>query len=267
MKRSWLAKKLPSEMIPSQDQSNFVLRIKGPPGSALPLTDSKIRMAEDYLLKQPDVDGVFAMVGGFGGDAVAQGMVNVMLVPPNKRKMSQKQIMIKFRDALRPMMKPYQAVGQDLSMRGFASTRGFPVEFTVQGQDWDKLYDLVADMMDKLDDSGIVTETNTDIQEGNPEVHARPNRKKIADHGVSLTQVAQGMNTLFSGALLNGQVEYPKAGHRYEIEVRLPPDERDQKDQLRNIKIPNNRGEVIPLADLVDVVEEPALQQISRLNR
>src|SRR6185437_11019859 len=45
----YLAKLLPSEMIPAQDQSNFVIRVKGPVGSALPLTDSKIRIAEEWL--------------------------------------------------------------------------------------------------------------------------------------------------------------------------------------------------------------------------
>lgn len=262
-----LAKMLPSEMIPAQDQSNFIIRVQGPVGSALPLTDSKIRLAEEWLLKQPEVDGVFAMVGGFGGDAVAQGILNVNLVPPNKRAVSQKQIIARYREALKPMMKPYQAVAQDLSMRGFASSRGFPVEFTVQGPDWNKLYDLSQEMVDKLEDTGVVVDVNTDIKEGNPELHVKPNRKKLADHGISLTAVTQAMNTLVGGALLNGQIEYPKGGHRYAIEVRLPPEQRDKYQELRKIKIPNNRGEVIPLSDLVDIQEEAALQQISRLNR
>src|ERR1035437_4085919 len=214
-----------------------------------------------------EVDGVFSMVGGFGGDAVNQGMINVQLVPPNKRKLSQKQVLEKFRAALKTLMKPYQAIGQDLSMRGFASSRGFPVEFTVQGPDWDKLYKLVDDFMAKLTDSGIVVDANTDIREGNPELHIKPNRQKLADRGVTLQTVTQAMNTLIGGALLNGQIEYPKGGHRYEIEVRLPGDQREKSAQLHEIHLANNRCEVIALSDLVDNVEEPALQQISRLNR
>ncbi len=263
----FIAKILPSEMIPAQDQSNFVMRVKGPPGAALPLTDAKMKAAEAWLLKQEEIEGVFSLVGGFGGDAVNQGIINVNLVPPQKRKLTQKQVIEKYRDGMKDFMKPYKVTGQDLSMRGFSSSRGFPVEFTVQGVEWEKLYSLTNEIIDELSDSDVVTDPNTDIQEGNPEYHVKPNRQKLSDRGVSLSTVTQAMNSLIGGALLNGQVEYPKDGHRYEIEVRLVPEQRDKFEQLKEIRVQNNRGELLPLSELVDIVQEPALQQISRMNR
>ncbi len=53
-----LAKKIPVEMMPAQDQSMFMLRFKLPVGTALPVTDKDIGLVEDYMLKQPEVDGV-----------------------------------------------------------------------------------------------------------------------------------------------------------------------------------------------------------------
>ena len=79
-----IAKLVPSEMMPAPDQSQMMLRFKLPVGSAIGVTDSKIKQVEDYLLKQPEVDGVFSAVGGFGGDAVNQGMAFVTLVDPKK---------------------------------------------------------------------------------------------------------------------------------------------------------------------------------------
>ena len=262
-----LAKLLASEMIPAQDQSTFILRIKGPVGAAIQLTDDKMRIAEKWIQAQPETEGLFTLVGGFGGDAVNQGIFNVTLVPPHKRKLNQQEVMKKFREGLQPLIKPYQAIGQDLSMRGFTSSRGFPVEFTVQGPDWDKLFALSQELLEKISASGVIVDANTDIQKQNPEIHVKPNRQKLAAHGVGLQSVTSAMNTLIGGALLNGQIQYPKDGHRYEIEVRLPAEQRNEVDQLRTIKVPNNRGENVALADLVDLVSEPALQQISRLNR
>ena len=60
-------------MMPAQDQSMMLFRFKLPVGTALPVTDGKIKQVEDYLLHQKEVDGVFSAVGGFGGDAVNQG--------------------------------------------------------------------------------------------------------------------------------------------------------------------------------------------------
>src|SRR5262249_15231847 len=51
-----LAKKLPSEMMPPQDQGQILLRMKGPVNAALPMTDSRSQAAEEYLMKLPEVD-------------------------------------------------------------------------------------------------------------------------------------------------------------------------------------------------------------------
>lgn len=258
---------LPAEMMPAQDQSMFVLRFKGPVGSSIQFTNERMRKVEDFLGKQPEIEGSFSAVGGFGGDAVNQGQIMVMLVDPSKRKETQKQIMERYRKVLRELAQPMKVVGQDLSMRGFSSSRGFPVEFTIQGPDWDKLTQYTTQIIDAANDSGVMVEANTDVQDGMPEYQITPNREKLAAHGVTLTTVTQSLNSLIGGALLNGQVEYPKAGHRYEIEVRLIGSQRDRYEQLKVIDVQNNTGQLIPLSDLVDINLKPSLMLISRLNR
>ncbi|HVV73268.1 MAG TPA: efflux RND transporter permease subunit, partial [Verrucomicrobiae bacterium] len=262
-----LAKKLPSELMPAQDQSMVVLRIKAPVGSALPFTDGKIRQVEQILQKMPEVDGVFSMVGGFGGDAVNQGIVFLTLVDPGKRQLTQAQFIQKIRKELKPKIKGVQLIAQDLSLRGFAASRGFPVEFTVQGPDWTELSDNTTKLMQALRDSGIVTDVNTDIQANLPEIKIIPDRAKLAAHGVSLNAVTSAVNALVGGDIMRGTTEYAKAGHRYEIELRLVANERDRSEQLKNIFVRNNRGELTALSKLVTFEEKPALQLISRLNR
>jgi HAE1 family hydrophobic/amphiphilic exporter-1 len=262
-----LAKKVPSEMMPAQDQSMFLMRFKLPVGTSLAVTDQKIGLVEDFMLKQPEVDGIFAVVGGFGGDAVNQGMSFVTLVPPEKRGQTQAQLINKFRTELKHKIKGMQIVVQDLSLKGFASTRGFPVEFIVQGPDWAKLNQATNDIMAKMRESKKVVDVNTDIQPNMPEVHLIPNRQKLAAKGVALTTVTGVINALVGGQIINSQTMYPKDGHRYQIELRLVSGERDKIDDLKRIKFRNNRGEVIPLSELVDIRVEPSLMLISRLNR
>src|SRR6202012_50102 len=120
-------------------QSMMLLRFKLPVGTALPVTDGKIKQVEDYLLSQKEVDGVFSAVGGFGGDAVNQGQAFVTLVDRDKRKLSQAELIKTYRKDLKHKIPGMEVVVQDLSLRGFAATRGFPVEVVVQGPDWDKL--------------------------------------------------------------------------------------------------------------------------------
>ena len=296
------AKYVPGEMMPAQDQSMFVMRFKLPVGSSLEATNIKMGKVEDYLLKQAEVNGVFSVVGGFGGDSVNQGMAFVTLVDQNKRKLSQASIINKFRDELKELSRGstkgvdpgklevppdknhevrsggkrgdrssdkqgMQINIQDLSLRGFTATRGYPIEFIIQGPDWDKLSELTSHILNKIRDSKLVTDANTDVQPGMPEVQLIPNRERLAAHGVSLKTVTSVVNTLVGGAVLNRENEYSKDGHRYPINVRLRSDQREDIPALDHIKVRNNRGEMIPISALVDKQISPSLILISRLNR
>ncbi|MBI3554712.1 MAG: efflux RND transporter permease subunit [Deltaproteobacteria bacterium] len=141
------------------------------------------------------------------------------------------------------------------------------MEFIIQGPDWDELNTVANKVMDAMKKSSFVNDTNTDIQPGQPEVQLVPNREKLARHAVSLNAVTSVINALVGGAIMNGQTEYSKAGHRYAIELRLIASQRDKVPALNRIKIRNNRGETIPLSELVDQQIKPSLMLISRLNR
>ncbi len=263
----FVSKLIPGEMMPAQDQSQMMLRFKLPVGTALGVTDGKMKAVEDHLLKIPEVDGVFSTVGGFGGDAVNQGQAFVSLVDPSKRKLSQTELIKKIRGELRKKMKGMEVVVQDLSLRGFAASRGFPVEFIIQGPDWETLTKTTRDIMDKMKQSDFVVDVNTDVQENMPEVQLIPDRDKLAAHAVSLSTVTSQLNELVGGQIITGETAYPKGKHRYEIELRLDADQRDALPNLDKIQLRNNRGETVRLSDVVSETNKPSLMLISRLNR
>jgi multidrug efflux pump subunit AcrB len=245
----------------------FLMRFKLPVGTSLPVTNEKIKQVEDIVMKYPEVNGVFSAVGGFGGDAVNQGMAYATLVDRDQRKLSQADLIKKIRSHLKKEIPGMEIVVQDLSLRGFAATRGFPVEFIVQGPDWDKLTELTTDVMNKMSASKVVTDVNTDVQSGMPELRITPDRKKLALHGVSVATITNVVNALVGGWIFTGTTEYSKAKHRYEIELRLLADQRDKIPELNTIRIRNNMGETVLLSELAEKKVEPSLMLISRLNR
>jgi hydrophobe/amphiphile efflux-1 (HAE1) family protein len=262
-----LARLIQTEMMPAQDQSMFLLRFKLPVGTSLPVTDDTLKTVQTYLLKQPSVGSLYCAVGGFGADAVNTANVFVMLVDPDKRKLNQQQVMRETRKDLLKMFPKMETVLQDLSLRGFAATRGFPVEFIVQGPDWDTLTDVTGKIMDQMKASHLMADVNTDVQSGMPEVEITPDRYELAHHGTSVATVTNIVNAMFGGAVLTGQTEYTKDRHRYEIELRLIAGERDKVPDLKSVKIRNNIGEIVPLDQVVQRVVKPSLLLIQRYNR
>ncbi|HEX8251758.1 MAG TPA: efflux RND transporter permease subunit [Thermoanaerobaculia bacterium] len=258
-------KKLPSEFVPSQDQSRLMIRLQTAVGADLSETDRVFQRAEEFLMKQPETVRVFGSVGGFGGGggSVNSGILFVTMVPPNERERTQQD----FAGALRKEFNSYpgvRAVVQDLSQQGFTASRGFPVEFSVRGPDWEKLTQLSIEMREKLTASGLATDIDTDYQVGMPELRIVPDRARAADLGVSVEEVATTINALVGGVRSG---KYSTGGRRIDIRTRLQANQRTRPEDLSRLRVRTASGELVPLSSLVKEEERPALQSVTRRER
>jgi multidrug efflux pump len=253
---------LPSEFVPSQDQSLVNVRIQTAIGSTLSETDQLIRQAEAIIRAKPEVVRMFGTVGGWGG-GVSQGNIFVSLVPPKERRLSQaefSQVLRKELNAIPGM----RAVIQDLSQAGFTAQRGFPVEFSVRGPDWSKLITLSQEMMTKLAASGMVVDLDTDYRLGMPELRITPNRARISDIGVSVDDVATTLNALIGGVRAG---KYSTGGRRLDVRVKLLASQRSRPEDIARLQVRTRSGQLVPLLALVSYDEQPALQAITRRDR
>jgi hydrophobe/amphiphile efflux-1 (HAE1) family protein len=256
-------KSLPSEFVPSQDQSRLMIRLQTAVGSDLSETDRVFQRAETYLQQQPEVVRVFGNVGGFGGGGVNTGILFVTMVPPDERQKSQQD----FATMIRKELNSYpgvRAVVQDLSQQGFSAQRGFPIEFSVRGPEWEKLTEISTDLREKLNTSGFATDVDTDYQVGMPELRIVPDRDRAADLGVSVEEVATTINALVGG-IRSGK--YSTGGRRIDIRTRLLANQRTRPEDLSRLRVRTASGELVPLSSLVKEEERPALQSVTRRDR
>ena len=262
----YVFRKLPSEFVPSQDQSRLLIRLQTAVGANLEETDRVFRRAEAFLQKQPEINRVFGSVGGFGGGgggSVNTGVLFVTMVPPGEREKSQQDIA----GMARKEFNSYpgvRAVVQDLSQQGFTAQRGFPIEFSVRGPEWEKLIELSTDMREKLAASGFATDVDTDYQVGMPELRIVPDRARAADLGVPVEEVATTVNALVGGVRSG---KYSTGGRRIDIRTRLQASQRTRPEDLARLRVRTASGELVPLSSLVKEDERPALQSVTRRDR
>lgn len=263
---------LKKEFLPPQDMGNFIVRLQTPVDSSMAYTNSRVLEAEKFLNARPEVARTYAAVGGFGrGGQANAGFVFVSLKPRGERgvdptaghELSQRELMDVSRRALRKI-KDLKVSVQDLSMRGFAASRGYPVEFSVQGPNWEKLAEYSQTIMDRLDATGLVTDTDTDYLKGKPEIQIIPDRLRAAARGVSINAISETVSAMVGSVV---PAQYSSGGHRYDVRVQLAEQERDRADQIKRLYVRNNRGELIPLAQVVRIQERSSYAQISRYNR
>jgi multidrug efflux pump len=254
---------LPGEFVPSQDQSRLRVRFQTAVGSDIGETDMLMQKAEAIVSSHPEVVQLFSFVGGMGGSGVNQGSMFVSLCPPRERKMTQAQFQGVLRSELN-LIPGIRAVIQDMSQAGFTAQRGFPVEFSVRGSNWDQLVAVSQDVMNRLGESGMVVDLDTDYQLGMPELQVEPDRAVAADLGISIDDLATTLNALVGGVRVG---KYSTGGRRIDVRLKLLADQRSRPEDIARLKVRTQSGELVPLSSLVNYEERPVLQAITRRDR
>jgi hydrophobe/amphiphile efflux-1 (HAE1) family protein len=250
---------MPSEFVPSQDLSRMSIRVQTAAGADITETSKLMQRAEDIVARRPEVVQIFMNVG-MGG--ASSGNLNVTLVPP-KGRMSVAELSTIVRRELNAV-PGIRAVIQDLSQQGLTAQRGFPVEFSVRGSDWEKLISLSQEIIVQLRESGIVQDLDSDYRIGQPELRVQPDRAMASDIGVSIDEVATTMNALIGGVRVG---KYSSGGRRIDVRLKLLAAQRSRPEDIARLKVRTRTGQLVPLSSLVTYNEQPALQAITRKDR
>ncbi|MGA2586700.1 MAG: efflux RND transporter permease subunit [Candidatus Aminicenantales bacterium] len=251
---------MPSEFVPTQDLSRMSIRIQTAVGADITETSMLMARAEDIVGRRPEVIQSFLNIG-MGG--ASSGSMNITLVPPKERKLSVADLSTILRRELNAV-PGIRAVIQDLSQQGLTAQRGFPVEFSVRGSDWEKLVSLSQDIMGQLRESGIVQDLDSDYRLGQPELRVEPDRAMASDVGVSIDEVATTLNALVGGVRIG---KYSSGGRRIDVRLKLLAAQRSRPEDIAKLKVRTRSGALVPLSSLVSYNEQPALQAITRKDR
>jgi len=267
----FLVKFLRKEFLPAQDQSMFFCRLQTPVGSSLDFTNERMKKAEEFIQGRPETEGYFSLIGGFGGGEVNQGMAFVTfkeprkrpVVPPNTHPLSQTELMTLFRKKFNEI-PGVRAFIQDLSLSGFSAQRGYPIEFSIRGPDWEKLAGYSDDIRARMEKTKLMNDIDTDFLAKVPEIRVLPDRKAAEDRGVSVEVIGNAINALIGGERI---AKYTKGGRRYDVRVRLIPSQRTQQEDIEKVWVWNNRSEEVQLKDVIQITQKPTPLTITRKNR
>jgi len=252
-------KGLKSEMMPSADLGTLMVRFTAPVGSSIDYTDRVMAQLEKVLAEDPAVEGQMAIAGTSDMNA------GIMFVTLKDRSVRRGQAeVIKDLRAKMNVIPGTRVVIQDLSLAGFSASRGFPIEFTIRGSDWNTLADSAQQMMGTMRESGTAVDIDTDYRVGLPEVSVTPDREKAMAMDVDVRAIATTVNSLVGGQRVG---KFKDNGRRYDIRVRLLKNERVRPEDIANLYVKNRKGQQIPLSEVTKVQVQPSLQSITRKQR
>lgn len=253
---------LRKEFVPAQDQGVFMVRMQTKIGSSIENTDRLIRQVEEIFSTIPEVTRYFVSVGGFGG-GVNTGMSFITLKDKGDRERGQLEIMQEIRERA-GKVEGLRVVVQDPSQQGFGPRSRSTIEFSLRGPDWEELVKLSEVMQEKLEADGRFVDLDSNYDEGQPELRIYPDRQAAALYGVSVEELGRVISSLIGGMDVG---RFTESGRRIDVRLRLEDEYRVTPEDILNLSVRNNRGELVSLRRLVKVEEQTTLVSITRQQR
>lgn len=257
-------REIPKEIEPPQDRGVLFFVFFTPEGSALTHTDQKIREFEKIAMAHPEIKNLVISVGGFGqGGEGNLGNGVAILRDRDVRQQTQFEVATDLRNAAR-QLEGIQVRIRDRFGSRIGGRRGSPVEFTISGPDAEVQRELYSAIEKKMMEDPDLTEVRSNDVKLTPETHLVPDREKAAARGVEITEIARVISSSLGGEVAS---QYTYGGRRFDIYVQLQEEDRQSREDLEKLLIRNNRGEYLPLTEVVRVENTEGPQEIYREDR
>ncbi|HWB79750.1 MAG TPA: efflux RND transporter permease subunit, partial [Nannocystaceae bacterium] len=265
-----LVKIVPKNFLPNEDESRFEITVRAPEGTSLAQTQLYGQRIARAVAKLPEVDATVLTVGAPAGDLSGRGpnqaSLYARMVPADKRDISQDDLIVAIRNEVLPEVTPEGVTVLISPIAAFGGTgqQAAPVQYIISGQDISKLDQYTTDMLAKVREVEGVSEASTSLITGRPAYAVQIDRRRAADLGVTVTDIANAMRLLVGGLEVT---DYSEAGERYEVRVRADAASRSRPEQIARITVPSATGQVVRLSDVATITETTGPAVITHFGR
>jgi hydrophobic/amphiphilic exporter-1 (mainly G- bacteria), HAE1 family len=253
--------------LPDEDESSFQIQLRAPQGTSLAATQSILdHIARDVRERVPGVQATLA-IAGFGGQSSPNtGQVTVALVPPNKRSLSQAEIIQRVRGITRTYPKNLfigaSAVSSISSAIG--GGRSGSLAFYISGPDLDKLDEYSKAIVDKVKQNPNIQDADRSLVLGNPETRVVIDRRHADDLGVKAGDIAQALSTMVAGSKVS---TFSEGTDQYDVVLMAENQYRQNTDFLNQLSVPSSKGGTVQLSKVVRLEQGTSPTSIDRINR
>lgn len=244
-----LGRDIHSELAPYEDRSNVRIITLGPEGSSYEFMEKYMDQLSQYVADSiPEAIRNFAMIAPSLStiDAPNKGQEIVYLSDPDKRDRTQNEI--------------FQKVSRDL--QHITGISAFPFEpptigsrfagqalqFVIQSSNFDSLKRVLPLFLEEARKSPILRFVDANLKINKPELRLTIDRDRAAMMGVSVRDIATTLQFALSGQRFD---YFYMNGKQYQVIGQVAREYRDSPEDLKLLNVRNNRGELIPLENLI----------------
>lgn len=259
---------LQSELAPLEDRNFIRLQVSAPEGTSFGYMDNFMNRLVEFVndsIPEKRIALSVTAPGFTGSGAPNTGFVRIGLKDADQRERSQQQVA----DYVTKNMKAYPegrvfALQEQTIGVGGSSRTGLPVQFVLQGPNFEKLKAVLPKFMEEAGKNPTFQGVDVNLKFNKPELNIKINRDRASALGVSINDVAQTLQFSYSGRRMS---YFTMNGRQYQVIAQVDRENRDEPIDLKSLYVRNKSGEMIQMENLVDVVEESSPPQLYHYNR
>ncbi|MCG9696778.1 efflux RND transporter permease subunit [Shewanella sp. Isolate11] len=262
----YLMTKVPQEFAPREDRGSMFLIVDGPQGASFEYMTPYMDEIEARLMPLVDSGDIKRLLirapRGFGRSAnFSNGMAIIVLEDWATRRPAF-EIIADIRQRLSDLagIRAFPVMRQ-----AFGRGVGKPVQFVLGGPSYEELANWRDILLEKAKENPNLIGLDHDYKETKPQLRVVIDKDRAADLGVSISHIGRTLESMLGSRLVT---TFMRDGEEYDVIIEGDRDNQNTATDLTNIYVRSDRsGELIPLANLVNVEEFADASQLNRYNR
>ncbi|GAA3918093.1 multidrug efflux RND transporter permease subunit [Litoribacillus peritrichatus] len=260
----------PTGYVPGQDKMYLISFAQLPDAASLDRTEKVIRKMSDMAMNHPGVDSAVAFPGlsinGFT-NSPNSGIVFVTLKPFEERTSSDltaRSIAGQLNQKFSTIQESFIAIFPPPPVRGLGTIGGFRLQIEDRGNlGYEELYNVTQEVIQKAWAAPELTGNFTSFQINVPQLDVDLDRTKAKSQGVRVDDAFQTMQGYLGSIYVN---DFNLFGRTYQVNIQADDEYRQEPDQINQLKVRNQNGDMIPLGSFIDVKHSAGPDRVMHYN-
>ena len=254
------------DFLPKNDESQFEVNVRTPEGTTLEQTELIATRIGREVKKLPGVTYTVVLVGDDERRTANLATIFVKLIDLRNREETQFKIMDRVRENVLPQFageKLRTSVSQVAAISGGGMSNK-EIAFYISGPDLQKLGEYSSRLTTALAKVPGVVDVDTSLVLGKPEMAVNLDRKKAAELGVQVADVADTLRVMVGGRKIS---TYNENGEQYEVHARAVQHWRSTADGVSQMAVPSTKLGAVSMDNVAHFQEGEGPSQVDRISR
>ncbi len=235
------------EFTPKMDEGDISVEVELPQGYSLDQTALLIKEVEEVIVSHDEVKQVLTTLGKVSDTDKGTNLakVQVKLVDATERNITTDKAASLLIEELSNIPNAIIRVAAQSS----AGSGMAPIAFYLQGSDNEKLESFKTNLIEKFKTIPGLINLNTSSRSGKPEITLKPDRDKLSEAGLTVSDLAFTLRAAMEGL---EATRFADQGEEYDIRVTMNDESVDSPEKIANLTVVSRKG-AYRMAQLADI--------------